>query len=145
MRIRTLFWSVIVVAILACTETASAASAFDPSARFPSRDSYCAVVQTLAGVLYAQVASAANAYRTTFADVISHNGEGALDVRNMDQIDSVDYVGMLAYLSGWDTTAAKMPNMPLGTTGAEERLYSQLIGTTCRNDTLRAVASVYGR
>lgn len=141
MHVKTLFWSVIIAASLAGTETASAASAFDPSARFPDRESYCTVVQALSGALYAQVAAVANAHRTTFADTISHNGEGALDVRNMDQVDDVDYAGMLVYLSGWDTGGYRMPPNLSYREGV--RRYSQLIGTACRNDTLRFVTSTY--
>lgn len=124
---------------------------FDPSSRFPSRDAYCTNVQSLASALFANVKINADALHTTFADVISHNAFNSLNVRGVENIDPADYAGMLAYLSGWDTTlregqarqrAAGLPVFD-SSSAKQNRIYSDLIDQTCRNNTLRFSAPGY--
>lgn len=126
---------------------ALAASAFDPSARFPSRDAYCVIVQSLSGALYWQVDGLAKAFHTTYTDVITHRPD-AVNLGPGGQ--NVDYVGMIEQLKGWDTAedkaieSAEAYHLPLDTIDRIKRLsapsYVKLIGDECRRDELRAVA-----
>jgi len=126
-----------------------AASIFDPSSNFPSRDAYCTNVQSLASALFANVEVNADTFHTTFADVISHNA--FTNVIGVEYIDPADYAGMLTYLSSWDTTlreiqarqrAAGVPVID-SSSAKQNRSYSDLIGQTCRNKTLPFSAPGY--
>src|SRR5208282_140154 len=126
---------------------AFAASAFDPSSNFPSRDTYCANVRSIAGALYTSVDHAAGGFHTTFTDVINHNALNSLYVIGVENVNHVDYLGMLSYLLRWDTnlreTQARLreggyPDKAafLGSYEVQNRTYSRMIYEQCKDNTL---------
>ena len=137
-------------ALLVSTQ-AHAASALNPSARFPSWDAYCANVRNIAANLFANVERTAAVRHTTFDDVIGHIGINNALSNGIENVDPIDFIGMLVYLSTWDVTAnqtAAITNahrVPFDASEEKQKsMYSQTIYEGCVNDTLRLAAQSRG-
>jgi uncharacterized protein YecT (DUF1311 family) len=109
---------------------------------FPSRDAYCETVQSVSAALYRQVDGLAQVFHRTYTDIITLRPD-AIDVPGAQNVDWVDYRGMIRLLMGWDTTLDEIARFTkaYGATPhpIESRAagYVRLVGDECRRDNLR--------